>query len=1130
MGLNQQQKAAVEYLDGPLLVLAGPGTGKTQLLSAKVAYILQNTDTNPENILCITFTESGASNMRERLGTMIGQAAAKVNIFTYHAFGSNIIERFQNYAEHLDRTLDSPIDGVAQYKIIRDIRDHLPAMDILKTAKIQDLIDTIQHAKSARLSAADLAKIAKTNIADSSGLAAEISPILEQLVPRMRFDKAVDKVYQPILTVLTKYSSPTPIAGNIEPIANSMARELASLITTESAKDKPSVSPFTGWRNKNFEKIDDGSWRLKDYIKNKKLASLANVMQKYTDYLHTEGLYDFADMIEEAIRALKEERGFRLTLSEIFQYILLDEFQDTNPSQFELIKLLTDYEQPNVMAVGDDDQAIFEFQGANASNLLDFQEHYHAKVITLVDNYRSTSEILNFSHRVAEQVEDSFAKKHQVAKILRSMRDIFAQEAQTQSSQTTQASQTLQTSTRFATTDSTQSIITNDKSQIERHEFDHADNEYAWIACRIEELIQSGEAASDIAIIAPKHKYIAPLLPFLKAHHIDISYEKKSSLFEDAKIHELIVLANFIDDIANERRPEHRLLEILSFPFLAVDPLDAINATSAIRQQNKNPLEALKNSDQQCLQDIAQWLAALVMQSYAVPLELWLDYAIGMQTIPGLDFTSPYFSYYQTHGTDIEQLEFFQNLTILRNTASTYGENPQPKLTDFVKMLTDYAEAEINISSSTIMSDAENAVQVMSSHKSKGLEFKYVFMIAVDDNAWGKAKGNNTTFSLPNNLLQIRHTGITDDERLRLLFVAITRARDHLIMTNSVTDFTGKTVNRLRYLGELRDDKNSTPNSLYLPLDTQAIQLHQDFQITERIDNVRNHWVAAYQVLSPNLKLLLQTRLDKYRLTASDLTSFIDIIFAGPQEVYRRRILQAPDEPLTSSLAYGNLIHATFEQITNQQISDATAQEFYHQKASELPFTTQEIQDLQDKGSESLEIALHDFGTLLRATGAKAEVNLHSEHPVLNGVPLTGKLDHIAIDDQTKTIEIYDFKTGKYHEGKWDSKPNLYKYRLQLGFYKLLLNLSPSYAKYRVTKGHILFVSPDQDKKVYDKVYEYNDVDEEELKRLIEAVYYQIKTLDFIEDAELNLTADKNRKQKDVVAFVEKLLSLPKTA
>ena len=88
MGLNAKQKEAVEYLDGPLLVLAGPGTGKTQLLSEKVAFILKNTDTNPENLLRLTFTETGASNMRERLKSIIGKEGLKVNIGTYHAFGN----------------------------------------------------------------------------------------------------------------------------------------------------------------------------------------------------------------------------------------------------------------------------------------------------------------------------------------------------------------------------------------------------------------------------------------------------------------------------------------------------------------------------------------------------------------------------------------------------------------------------------------------------------------------------------------------------------------------------------------------------------------------------------------------------------------------------------------------------------------------------------------------------------------------------------------------------------------------------------------------------------------------------------------------------------------------------------
>ena len=125
MRLNEKQKQAVEYLEGPLLVLAGPGTGKTQLLSEKVAYILKNTDTNPENILCMTFTESGVFNMRERLQLIVGKDGAKVNIHTYHAFGSDILANYRNYSDEYDRKLDSAIDEVTQFRIVKQIQDNL---------------------------------------------------------------------------------------------------------------------------------------------------------------------------------------------------------------------------------------------------------------------------------------------------------------------------------------------------------------------------------------------------------------------------------------------------------------------------------------------------------------------------------------------------------------------------------------------------------------------------------------------------------------------------------------------------------------------------------------------------------------------------------------------------------------------------------------------------------------------------------------------------------------------------------------------------------------------------------------------------------------------------------------------
>lgn len=1100
MGLNKEQQAAVEYITGPLLVLAGPGTGKTQLLSAKVAYILEHTDTNPENILCLTFTESGASNMRERLGTMVGQAAIKVNIHTYHAFGQSILERYKNYAEQLDRNFDSTADDIVKHKIFRQIREKLPATDILKTADINDLIDTISKAKSARLSSADLHTIAERNLDNSENLSLEISPILEGLVPRMKFNAALEQVYLPILTVLAKYSNPEPIVGSIEPTANILARELKEIIDQEEAKEKPSVSALTAWKNRRFERTDDDGYRLKDYIANKKLLSLSHVMACYNEVLHAEGWYDFDDMIEEAIRALKNDRGFRLSLSETFQYILLDEFQDTNPSQFEIIKLLTDYESPAVMAVGDDDQAIFEFQGASASNLLDFQNYYQAKIITLLDNYRSTSEILDFSHRVAEQVDESFSKKHQVAKILRSMRDLMCQK------------------------EKNDDIL---PSQIERHEFLTADDEYAWVADSISKLIKQGENPSNIAIIAPKHKYIAPLLPHLKAHQINIAYEKKTNILEDEKIHGLIVLAEFVQGLANGQRVEHRLLEVLALPFFEIDPLTAILAVEKSRTAT-NALEYLEQSDDQKLAELAKWLAALVQASFTAPLELWLDYAIGARSLN--DFTSPYLEFYRRDSTPATELEFYENLSALRNTTTKHFQNEQPKLADFVNMLADYAAASSSISSTSSYQDDSNSIQIMSSHKSKGLEFKYVFMIAVDEMAWGRAKGNNTTFTLPSNLLQIRHTGITDDERLRLLFVAITRARDHLIMTNSVEDFNGRKVARLTYLGELRDEKNSQPDSPYLPDKAKEIQVHGQLDVADHLANVKYHWLSAYQTLSPNLKLIFQKRLENYRLTASDLTSFVDIIFAGPEEIYRRKILRTPDEPLTNSIAYGNLVHATFEQITNHGFDDTAASAFYQSEAEKLPLPENEIRDLIDKGKHSLGTSLEKFGELLRHPGAKAEVNLHPEHPSFDNIPITGKIDHLEINEQAKTIEIYDFKTGKYHDAKWESRPNLYKYRQQLIFYKLLLNNSPSFQKYRVTKGHILFVSPDQDDKVYDKVYEYDQSDEEDLRTLAAAVYYQIKSLDFLDNPEINLSADKSRTLKDVKNFIAQLVELPQNA
>ncbi|HEY1646136.1 MAG TPA: UvrD-helicase domain-containing protein, partial [Candidatus Saccharimonadales bacterium] len=117
--LNTLQKEAVDHIEGPLLVIAGPGTGKTQLLSLRAASILTKTDVLPENILCLTFTESGAAAMRARLISIIGENAYKITISTYHSFGSEIIRRYPNFFSSYDLT---PINRLKVDSILRELQ------------------------------------------------------------------------------------------------------------------------------------------------------------------------------------------------------------------------------------------------------------------------------------------------------------------------------------------------------------------------------------------------------------------------------------------------------------------------------------------------------------------------------------------------------------------------------------------------------------------------------------------------------------------------------------------------------------------------------------------------------------------------------------------------------------------------------------------------------------------------------------------------------------------------------------------------------------------------------------------------------------------------------------------------
>jgi DNA helicase-2/ATP-dependent DNA helicase PcrA len=337
--LNQQQLKAVNAIDGPVLVIAGPGTGKTQILASRIANILVETDTLPENILCLTYTDAGTVAMRKRLLSFIGPDAYRVAIHTFHSFCNMVIQ------ENLDvfgfRNLD-PIDELEQIQVLRAIIDDLPKNHPLKRYTGEEYFET-DRMKS-------LFDIMKREDWSPEFLTEKIDSYCKEL------EFSDEYIYK---KAGTRKDGTKFVKGDI-----------------------------------NTDKLNE------ELRKMELLKAAANSFNDYNERLKELKRYDFNDMILWVIKEFKKNSGLLASYQERFLYFLVDEFQDTSGSQNELLEALINYwDKPNVFAVGDDDQSIYRFQGANVENVIQFQKQFSEDIVVvpLEENYRSTQIILNLS-------------------------------------------------------------------------------------------------------------------------------------------------------------------------------------------------------------------------------------------------------------------------------------------------------------------------------------------------------------------------------------------------------------------------------------------------------------------------------------------------------------------------------------------------------------------------------------------------------------------------------------------------------------------------------------------------------------------------------------------------------------
>ena len=1082
--LNNAQREAVDTIDGPVLVIAGPGTGKTQLLSARVANILKQTDTPARNILCLTFTENGAANMRDRLTAFIGRKAYEVGISTYHALGGDIIRRFPQYFSEMN--LQQPVDNLGKHQIIAAIIATLPYSDPLKQTQhhIKDLIGTISEIKRALLTPADLRAIASENIATITLTSPEIGDIFAGVVRMPSKIGTALPYFEKIFSALALHAPESPHSERFGSLAGVALQELRLAI--DDATDTNSTKSLTAWKNSWLTKSNDNTFILAGELENRRMASLADVLERYEDTLKQRGLYDFDDMIVRSVQALESHDDLRYTLQEQYMYILLDEFQDTNAAQLRLVELLTNnplYEgHPNVMAVGDDDQAIYAFQGAQYSNMLDFYHLYRdVRVISLLENYRSHGAILETAKRVTAQMS---------ARLFTSFSDA-TKELEAKNSRLPAS------------------------ANIERVVCASDIAERAFVAERAAELLSQGVQPNEIAILAPKHRILETLVPYLNSHDVPVQYEKRENILEAPLIREITLMARLIEALkkGDEISADAYWPELLSRDSwgLPVSTIWNISWKVYDGRGSTSWTRILLESDS-TLREAGLLMTGLAHQSDTESLETMLDYLTGNRALETKEadtpqVTSPLRAFYLQPAPDMKNpgafYELLSQLTVLRTRIREYQKTQEQtlRLGDLLALVAAHEAAEEPILHTSPYHQAAEAVTLMTVYKAKGLEFEHVFLLSCQDDVWGGSGQNNTNrVTLPANLAPIRHSGATEDERLRLFYVAITRAKVGLYLTSHTANYNGKQTKALKYLDE-RNQDDGTTHSHTLP------EPH-DIIISSTIEQPPLHvleldWLGKHRSFEtqPKLKDLLRDRLENYQLSPTHLTSFIDLQYGGPYHFFTNTILRFPSAPTVDS-QFGNAIHETLQWVQGRVNTDGTVppiteitQYFTNNMRQRTTIEPQLSLELE-RGERALAAYISTRAHTFKP-GDKAEVNFRHEGVFAGDAHLSGAIDKIVINNETRTITVVDYKTGSSHS-KWASDLKLHKYKLQLYCYKILIEGSASYKGYTVPNGRLEFIEPDRTTNTINSLeLDFNTNEVEETKQLLEALWHHVHNLDF---------------------------------
>ncbi len=677
---NKKQKEAIEHIWGPLLVVAGPGTGKTRIIIERIMYILKHADVKPQNILALTFTESAAATMRKRLQEEIGTDAYRVRITTFHSFCNSIIETYPHYFPHI---------------------------------------------------------IGSTHVHE-----AERIHILHTILQEGEY------------TILKPQGDPlyyvSSIGNGIETLKREgIDPEEFSRMVKEERREIEGRDDFLHEKGAHKGKVK-GVYKeqLKVVQKNEELAAIYAAYQK--QLLHHR-VYDFSDMIFHVIQAWKEHEDLLHSIQEQYQFVLVDEYQDTNGSQNRILALLGSYDtEPNICAVGDEKQAIFRFQGASIRNFSWFLETFPtAKTILLNTNYRSSQKILD----AAAGVSDRMVTTH---------------------------------------TTSLSAHKKDDDSHIHIRVYEKDDDEMYGVAWDIAEQIAQGKDPSDIAILYRNNKDSESLIPWLEHFSIPYVLGSEKNIFSHPQVEKYILLLSVLEDMGNKEALAHLLVRGI----YGLHPYDVSLFLSSC-PRHMSYVEHIQTCSTQGYNDSKR------MKDFFDHLVIWKKRIESEPLLPVL-YDIAYESESILLDVDgIERKGFFEMRALFDEIREYLLRKKEISLSDLLQAL--LIMKEHGGIGKYQAGEGGVGVRCLTAHGAKGREFESVYIINAYDKHWGGGKRGSSLPLIPKvyqALWNEYETKEEDDER-RLFYVALTRAKKHVYISYAQYDIQGRDRIPTQFLEEI---------------------------------------------------------------------------------------------------------------------------------------------------------------------------------------------------------------------------------------------------------------------------------------------------------------------------------------